>query len=601
MYPCLSMIYGRLTLSDDWRTAQVQGDTPESFYQNDEIRIFFWGIVYNRDILLTGSSDKHLSNAALVAGLFKNGGVTAFAQLDGCFTIVYFSSHMCGVTRDAHGTHWPVYYQEDGTFSTSLHSFWSRETSCALDRCSLSSALQRGLMLPRRSALQGISRLEAGYSLILSVGKIFVRNVYELGFSVQSCSSKESLDTYADEYGRLHESAIRRRIGTVDRVGILLSGGYDSGSNLAALRKVYSGAVDSYSIGFKGDDWSELPLTRIMSQEFGTNHHEYEIDGNEIRFLPDIVRFLGEPFVEGGLMVNYCAMRLVDEDKPPVILGGDGNDQYFGTSGREVALYYLASRMGILPLLRGLYKCLEGERMDKGDKFSRIRFHVDKILHLLEGERFGFTDAAMRWLLQRPDVDFSTLPAPVADVNSFDALYNQHTKLSDMDIVIDRIILYKASVMARMFGNHLVYPFMDRGLYVFLQRLPVSLKCKSDSLWAMARGHSVSKYLLKYHYKLMLPVAITSRRKQGGFAPMPLFFADDVWRARLKDFILSSSIMDDYLNRTSVRNFLDCYDVQSGKCDTWFWYRQNQALQYFNLLTMAVWWEEFVAGKRVDF
>lgn len=595
------MIHGKLTFADDWRTAQVQGDTPESFYQNDEVRMFFWGVVYNRDVLLAGDNDKRISNAALVAGLFKNGGVTAFARLDGCFTIVYFSPRLCGVARDAHGTHWPVYYQDDGTFSTSLHFFWPQDTGCVLDRCSLSAALQRGLMLPRRSALLGISRLEAGYSLVLSGGKSVVRNVYESDFSAQPCSSKDSLDAYADEYGRLHESAVRRRIGTADRVGILLSGGYDSGSNLAALRKVYSGPVDSYSIGFKGDTWSELPLTRIMSQEFGTNHHEYEIDGSEIRFLPDIVRFLGEPFVEGGLMVNYCAMRLVGKDKPPVIIGGDGSDQYFGTSGREVALYYLASRMGGLPLLWTLYRCLKGEWADKGGKLSRIRFHVDKILHLLEGERFGFTDAAMRRLLQRPDADFSPLPAPIADVSSFDALYNQHTKLSDMDIVIDRVILYKASAMARMFGNRLAYPFMDRSLYAFLQRLPVNLKCKSDSLWAMARGHSVSKFLLKYHYKPMLPAAITSRRKQGGFAPMPLFFADGVWRARLKDFMLSSSIMDDYLNRTSVRDFLDGYDVRSGKLDTWFWFRQNQALQYFNLLTMTVWWEEFVAGRHVDF
>ena len=85
-------------------------------------------------------------------------------------------------------------------------------------------------------------------------------------------------------------------VSAIAAVGILLSGGYDSGSNLAALRSIYDGQIDSYSVGFKGDAWTELPMARLMSETFGTRHHEYEIDGTETSALPDIVRFLGEPF-----------------------------------------------------------------------------------------------------------------------------------------------------------------------------------------------------------------------------------------------------------------------------------------------------------------
>lgn len=592
------MIYGKLTSTDDWRTVRVQGDAPDSFYGDNEVRIFLWGTICNRDILQTGTQDCGVTDAALVARLFKVGGMEAFSELDGSFTIVDFSPDLCGITRDAHGTHWPVYYRADGTFSTGWQALKKQDIT-NLDRCSLSVALQRGLMLPGRSAWQGISRLEAGYSLVLSAANLSVRNVYRIDFSISPLYSERSVDDYAAEYGRLHEAAIRRRVGKADRVGILLSGGYDSGSNLVSLRQVYTGRVDSYSIGFRGNSWSELPVARVMSREFGTCHHEYEIDGSEIRFVPDIVRWLGEPFVEGGLMVNYCAMWLAGADKLPVILGGEGSDQLFGTSGREVALRYLASRWKVYPFLRILNACLSGTFTDTGGQLSRIHFHLDKILHLLEGDRFGFTDTAMRQLLQRPDLDLVSQPSPVPDVSSFEALYNQHARLSDLDIVADRIILYKASRMALMFDNRLTFPFTDRSLYVFLQHLPVSLKCRFNSLWNIACGHQVSKYLLKYRYKPLLPQAVTSRRKQGGFAPMSLFFADSARRIRLKDFILSSSIMDDYLCRKAVQAFLKRYEAASGDSVAWFWYRQNQALQYFNLLTLVVWWEEFVADKRV--
>ena len=118
----------------------------------------------------------------------------------------------------------------------------------------------------------------------------------------------------------------------------------------------------------------------------------------------------------------------------------------------------------------------------------------------------------------------------------FGTLYNRDTlqvtpddtnaKLADLETTINRVILFKASRMARMFGNNLVFLELDMELFRFLQELPVSLKCKGDSVLDIARGRSVSKYLLKYHYKPLLPEAITSKKKQGGFAPMPLFFRD---------------------------------------------------------------------------
>ena len=70
----------------------------------------------------------------------------------------------------------------------------------------------------------------------------------------------------------------------------------------------------------------------------------------------------------------------------------------------------------------------------------------------------------------------------------FGTLYNRDTlqvtpddtnaKLADLETTINRVILFKASRMARMFGNNLVFPFMDMELFRFLQELPISLKCK---------------------------------------------------------------------------------------------------------------------------
>ncbi len=599
------MIYGKVPL-ENLHAACIAGEEPASVFESGNLRLFFFGVLYNRDVLRAAPEE---TDAKVASDAFLRDSVSGFSCLDGSFTIVYYAENECGVVRDHHGTHYSIYYTADGSFSSSWQYLKERQEAdggghLCYNPVSLSIFLQSGILAKHNSVMEGIFSLPAGGKLSFrreekeAVNRLSSGMAYFHSTKVM-VDKYPDIDAYSKRYGELHRQAVKRRVANSRRVGILLSGGYDSGSNLAALRSIYDGQIESYSIGFKGDAWSELPMARLMSETFGTSHHEYEIDGTEIKALPDIVRFLGEPFAEGGLMVNYCAMRMIGDDKPEVILGGDGSDQYFGTSGREVALHYLAARAGLRPFMYGMNRLLERPAFDNGGKLSRVRFHLDKILHLLEGERFGFSDSALRIFLQHPDEVFFPMPSPEADTRSFEHLYTQHAQVSDQDIVIDRIILFKASRMARMFSNNLVYPFMDLELYRFLEELPVGLKCKGDGLLAIARGHSISKFLLKHCYKPLLPAAITARKKQGGFVPMPLFFRDDAQRARLKEFILSSAIFDDYLRRDTVEKFLTAYDREAGQEAKWFWYRQNRALQYFHLLTLVIWWEEFVEKKEV--
>lgn len=55
------MIYGKLSLKD-WRTARVEGETPESSFESYNFRLFFFGTLYNRDRLQSSPAD---SNANL--------------------------------------------------------------------------------------------------------------------------------------------------------------------------------------------------------------------------------------------------------------------------------------------------------------------------------------------------------------------------------------------------------------------------------------------------------------------------------------------------------------------------------------------------------
>lgn len=571
----------------------------EQRYEEAGLQIRFFGTLYNKEAI---GPYKATSDAEVVAHILRGKGGEGLADLDGSYTCIVRQPDGVRIFRDHHGTSFPVYYTA-AYFASSLSLL--RHTpgfSAAPNLPMLSHFLMYGYVPSGNSALQGVCKLGAGEMLTATSSGLTRTSLYPTAHIRPVLSASRSAEEWAEEYSRLHRDAIRRRIagspaeGT-GGVGILLSGGYDSGGNLAALRQFYRGEIRSFSIGFKGDSWTELPLARCMSETFGTRHTEYEIEGSEIDALPEIVDFLGDPFVEGGLMVNYAAMRLIGAEKPGVILGGDGSDQYFGTSGREIALHYLLSRYGLAPFARAVYGLLSQPAFGDNDRLYRLRFHLDKILHILQGDLFGFPRYQLKKMVQHPG-DLAKEEGLRPDTTSFERLYTQHAYATDLEKVINQVILFKASGMAALFGNTMAFPYMDLELYRFLQTVPVNYKCHGADVKAIAKGHGVAKYLLKQHYKPLLPEAITSKKKQGGFAPMPLFFRDGQRRKRIADYILQSAVCRHYLRREEVEAFLRRYDREAGDAGRWFWYRQNQAIEYFNLFALALWWERFIEGDK---
>lgn len=580
------MIYGSFAFTNTFETKE-----DFSSFNAEEIEVSFWGIIFDKDKIYG-----HKSNAEIAFDLFRS-NILNFAKLDGKFVILIKDKSSTYLLRDRHGVYSQIYFSKKSFSSSLLKLIETDKESYQIDELSLNSFLQIGYIPVPHTAYKDIWKIPAGNILRVDA------NGFEFIPYANNCdkldlSQCKSIDDYSDHYASLHQEAIRKRIENFDNVGILLSGGYDSGCNLAALRSIYNGAINSYSIGFKGDSWSELPLAKCMSKRFETNHHEYEIDGSEILKLPTIVKELGDPFVEGGLMVNYCAMNMIDSPKPHVILGGDGSDQYFGTSGREIALRLLLEKTGMKIPLKAIYSIFNNKKYENGGKAYKIRFHLDKIFNILDGDLFGFPKYLLSDLILSNNTG-NYFKSTKCDTSSFESLFNQHAAISDLDKIINQVIIFKASRMASLYDINIAFPYMDNKLFAFLQQLPTQYKCKGGNLIKMAKGEITSKYLLKYCYKPQLPTEITQKKKQGGFAPMPLFFKDDKQRSKISDFILSSSICDSYLNKIAVKVFIDKYEQESKLDNSWFWYRQNKAIQFFNLFALAIWWETYQNHKSI--
>lgn len=531
-------------------------------------------------------------------------GIGTFENIDGDFLVIIVENNKIIVVRDRHGAGNQFFYTTE-YFSSSLLAFVQIDDFvCRPNHEALLTFMSIGYIPSPQTSLLGVFKLNAGFVFEYGNNQIKTFDLFDYKKYMQRVGkTKLSIEEAVTEYEKLHKDAIQKRINGVGKVGLLLSGGYDSGGNISALRDVYQGDVVSYSIGFKDNPWTELPLAKILSERYNSKHFDYEIDGSEIMQLPQIISSTGDPFQEGGLLVNFTAMQLVKSsgENPDIILGGDGNDQHFGTSGKELAMHWKLKSKGV-QFLQKWYD-FTGDSIpgfEKDNILFRTEFHNRKILHIQQSDTFGFS---LRKLnnMNVNGINIKTLRylqnAPKSYKNFDDFFFNRNFNI-DIKQVINEVILFKSSRMSELFGNQISFPYMSTDLYHFLNELPVNYKFKG-TLDELSAGKGVSKFLHKSYLKPKLPTEITNRKKQGGFAPLPIFLKNDEQRKLLFDYLRNADGVKAMFRMSKIEELLQQYEKIATSKSYWFWYQQVKANQIINLLTLAVWWEMFI-NKKTD-
>ena len=558
-------------------------------FENGNVKLFLNGRFYNN------SPEVFLESYMTI-------GNEAFKTIDGDFTLVIITPDKVNVFRDRHGVGSQVFYSTDFFTSNLLDFTELKGFDCKPNTDALFTFLSIGYVPSPLCSLQGVKKLGAGHLLIVDKSSQITIDIFPASDYLQKVSTtKLTIDEATEEYERLHKKAIKERIGNESKIGLLLSGGYDSGGNISALRDVYTGDISSFSIGFKNNQWTELPLAKILSERYKSSHHDYEIEGAEIMNLPKIIAITGDPFQEGGLMVNYTAMELVQKsgEKPDLILGGDGNDQHFGTSGKELALHWKMKQNGG-QILQKMFDFTGNSSLFENDNILfRSEFHNRKILHIQQSDVFGFTKHQVNKInsVGYNIREFGYLKNHPKKFNNFNEFFYNRNLNIDIKQVINEVILFKSSRMSELFGTNISFPYMSTELYDFLSTLPVDYKFHG-TLEELSKGKGVSKYLHKKYLKPKLPTEITDRKKQGGFAPLPIFLRDNHQRRILFSFMLNSDLVKQLFKHQAIDNLLKQYD-EAAKSGTsyWFWYQQVKANQIINLLTLTVWWEMFINKK----
>ncbi len=600
-------LYGSFDLNDNIIGNLALNILPEqskSFILNENfeeatqgnVRLFFSGVLYNQEELNEEFSEKDMAAADLLLNIFLKKGVKAYAKVNGKFLILIYKENEFIAVRDRYGEGSMLFFT-DRYFTNLFHqAFDFKDFKAEPNRDAIATYLMYSYIPAPLTSLVGLRKLEGGGILTKNKEGIKIDALFSFEDFVSNRTNIDETEAL-EEYERLFKQSIKRRTKGHETVGALLSGGYDSGGNMSVLPEVFSGKIKSYSIGFKDNPFSELPYARMMAEKFGAEHNEYLMDGSELEDLPFLVKNMGDPFSESGWMLNNSAMKLVHDKGLSVVLGGDGSDQLFTAALKEVAYKHLLKKRFLQPVQKMFSTVSKNSFFENDNIFFRARFHNDKILGVLRPDHFGFQKYQVKQLLGvKSFQEHPVLSAIPEKHNSFDELFNQRNFFVDIKQNSSEVIIQKASRISQMYNVNLAFTYIDLDVFNFVKSLPQNLKVKG-SINDIAKGKGVSKYLLKALIKPKLPVEVTSRKKQGGFSPLEIFFSDGIKRQKIYDYILKSEITTDFFNKAFLKNFFNAYEA-SVAGNYWFWYKQTMANRMINLLVMTLWWDIFITKKE---
>lgn len=264
----------------------------------------------------------------------------------------------------------PLYYAQVGgdlVFGSEIKAILAHPAvSSELDFASLHHYFSLKNTSAPATAFKAVRQLEPGQYLVWQNGQTRLAPYWRLDFA--PAGPAPAPREAADRLAWLLDDAVRLRMQCDAPYGAYLSGGVDSSSVVALMRRHQQTPVKTFCLGYReqaqGQFWGkaqDIHYARLMSQRFGSEHHEHLIGQEEFaESLTQVQRAFDEPF-SGTISTFFLSILIRRHVK--VALSGDGADELFGS--------YLSHRLA-WPIHHYLAMARDGGTLREED-FSSLR------------------------------------------------------------------------------------------------------------------------------------------------------------------------------------------------------------------------------------
>ena len=552
----------RLSIIDLAGGHQPMSDAEESVW------ITFNGEIYNykqlqAELQSKGHQFRTNSDTEVIIHGYKEWGTDVFNHLNGMFGLAIWDvrNQRLVVARDAMGIKLVYYKIENGrlTFGSEVRPVIAAEQcKLSVDPVALNLFLRFRYTPSPLTIFSGIRKLAPGTMLIIENGEAREKRWYS--YTRVPFLDGKSEKQAEHELLELYQDAVRRHLLSDVPVGILLSGGLDSGL-LLALMNEQGGPWPAYTIGYgQSFEDDELADAADTAAALGARHVAVKLDRDEFeKSLPKIVECLEEPIATSSIVPMYFVAQRARQDVK-VALIGQGPDELFGGYKRHMGVHYgewwrrlpmgLRSAVGAavngLPrnemLKRGVASLGTEDRLKRyQDVFSLVPGNVIKELFHEDLQSSG-CELVDYWRGLVPQMVHTD------ELGGFQLLEIRSS-------LPDELLMY-ADKLSMAHSLEVRVPYLDRTIVEYVQRLGSHFKIRNGS----------RKWLHRRICESYLPQRILKRKKRG-FA---VNVVDEWFRSsadgKLAELLLDKdSLMFELLKPEPVHKLLMAH--QSGRQD----------------------------------
>jgi asparagine synthase (glutamine-hydrolysing) len=304
--------------------------------EDDNIWIVYNGEIYNHQELRAGLEPRGhryrtKSDTETVIHLYEEYGRDCVKHLRGMFAFALWDrrNRKLFIARDRLGIK-PLYYRYDGTallFGSEVKTILAYPgVKPEFNRCTLAEYLAFGYIGGDETMYAGIHKLPPGHTLELDeTGKLTITPYWDL--SVTPDTDGRPREYYVKTYRELLEECVSSHLMSDVPLGVFLSGGLDSSAVAALTTKIRRGPIETFSVGYGEEEFSELRYARQVAQHISSTHHEVRLSREEFfESLPRLIWHEDEPIVWPSSVSLYFVARLARE-RVTVVLTGEGSDE----------------------------------------------------------------------------------------------------------------------------------------------------------------------------------------------------------------------------------------------------------------------------------
>ncbi|HEX9463202.1 MAG TPA: asparagine synthase (glutamine-hydrolyzing) [Alphaproteobacteria bacterium] len=561
--------------------------------EDGSLQIVFNGEIYNHadiraELVAKGghSWKTDHSDTEVILHAFEEWGIDCLAKFRGMFAFALWDarSRSLWLVRDRIGIK-PLYYALDDRgvrFASEIKAILADK---GYPRRVNEQALFHFLSFlasPAPATLfEGIEKLPAGSWVRISQdGQVERRRWWDALDAVEPFTGWTDQAIAERMLDELRTSVRLRKVSDVP-VGVFLSGGVDSSTNLRLFAEEEGATTKAFSITYPRDQASvadEIPYAQMIARQVGAEHHIMKVTEDDLLgFVDRMVELQDEPIADPVCVPVYYVSKLARENGVTVCQVGEGADELFCGYPRWRAVLQL-ERMNAWPVPAPLKRlglgALRGLGVGDRSMTEYLRRAVDG-LPIFWGGAEAFTEDHKRSLLS-PRLrerfhSYSSWEAIAPIRQRFESASPNPSSLAwmtylDLNLRLPELLLMRVDKMSMGVGVEARVPFLDHRLVELALGIPAAAQLRNGNL----------KNILKMAVRGLIPDAIIDRRKQGFAVPMADWLRGRLgaeMAATLRKFCRQTDLLDPNAVETLIA--------------------RGHRVQVWCLYNLALWWNRF--------